>query len=349
MVSEQPESIETTEEGDGRGFQDDLNALANDRGRPVLLINCLMVDELITAIEDISVANPAFRKHKQLSVLLKSRGGSATATYKLILALRNCADDIEVLVPDYAKSAATFFCLGSDMIYMGQAGELGPLDPQVIDRTGGVRPLSALETFKGLEHLLNHSIQAYDAIFEMLLVIARLDVPIAIEKAEPLFAAIASPLYKNVDLRELREFGRYLAEIEQYSLRVMFRWGYKNHIDTDPSKISHIVHRLVWEYPSHEFVIDLAEAQAIGLNAKLLDSSSEEISKRILDSGIPVGLGLPDEAVDLDNPSGKELYKEAEEDDDEAQGQDTDENGHNGVQALDRSQQVSSRGSGCDG
>lgn len=323
MTSEQhegTEDIETTEEGDISGFQNDLNALANERGRPVLLLNCLMVDKSLTDVKDvikaISVADPTFRQHKQLSVLLKSQGGLATDTYKLILALRTYADDIEVLVPDYAKSAATFFCLGADTIYMGWAGELGPLDPQVIDRTGGVRWLSALETFKGLEHLLNHSLQAYDAIVELLLTRAHLDVPIAIEKAEPLFAAIASPLYKNVDLRELREFGRYLAEIEQYALRVMLRWGYNE----DQSKIHQIVRRLVWEYPSHEFVIDLAEAQEIGLNAKLLDSSSEEISERILGSGVPVGLGLPAEAVDLDNSSGKELDKEVEEDDDEAQG-----------------------------
>lgn len=320
MTSEQTESIETTEEGDVRGFQDDLNALANERGRPVLLLNCLMVDESLTAVKDkvkaVSVADPTFRKHKQLSVLLKSPGGLATDTYKLILDLRTCADDIEVLVPDYAKSAATFFCLGSDMIYMGRAGELGPLDPQVIDRTGGVRPLSALETFKGLEHLLNHSLQAFDAIVELLLTRAHLDVPIAIKNAEPLFAAIVSPLYQNVDLHELREFGRYLAQIEQYALRVMRRWGY---INEDPSKIHQIVRRLVWEYPSHEFVIDLDEAQEIGLNAKLLDSSSEEISKRILGSGNEFGLGwLPNESVDLGNPDSKTLDKEAEEDGDEA-------------------------------
>ncbi len=113
-------------------------------------------------------------------------------------------------------------------------------------------------------------------------------------------------------MQKLSEFGRYLAEIEQYAIRVMLRWGYNE----DPSKISDIVHRLVWEYPSHEFVLDLAEAQAIGLNAKLLDSSSEEISKRILDSGIPFGLGRPDEAGDL----GKASDKEIEDDGDEEQG-----------------------------
>lgn len=327
MTSEQhegTEDIETTEEGDISGFQNDLNALANERGRPVLLLNCLMMDEFLTDVKDviktISVTDHTFSNNKQLSVLLKSQGGLATDTYKLILALRTYADDIEVLVPDYAKSAATFFCLGADTIYMGQAGELGPLDPQVIDRTGSARPVSALETFKGLEHLLNHSLQAFDAIVELLLERAHLDVPVAIKNAEPLFAAIASPLYKNVDLQKLSEFGRYLAEIEQYALRVMLRWGYKNQMDTDPGKISWIVHRLVWEYPSHEFVIDLDEAQAIGLNANLLDSSSEEISKRILDSGIPIGLGLPDDEIGLGNSSCKASDKEIEEDGDEEQG-----------------------------
>ena len=268
------------------------------------------------------ITAPIFGKYKQLSVILNSPGGSATATYKMILALRRYVDDIEVLVPRQAKSAATFFCLGADTVYMGTEGELGPLDPQVLDRTGSVRQVSALETFKGLEQLLDHSLEAFDTIVKLLLVRTHLDVPIALKHTEPLFAAIVSSLYQNVDLHELGESRRYLAEIEEYAVRVMTRWSYKNE---DADKVQQIVRRLVWEYPSHGFVIDLEEAQEIGLNAKPLSFGSEEISKRILDSEDSYPLvGFPDtpnnrrNAPDYKIPTAEE--RESEEDGNETEG-----------------------------
>ena len=313
MTSERTEGIETSAETTFRDFQNDLNTLANERERPVVLIDGNM-DDFVKDYATV-MARLAAGKDKRLSVLLSSPGGSGPAAYRMILYMRQYADNIEVLVPFEAKSAATLFCLGADTIYMGRESELGPLDPQILDRTGRARRVSVLETFKGLEHLLNHSLQAHDAIVDMLLERAHLDVPNAIKNAEPLFAAIVSSLYKNVNLHELSEFGRYLAQIEQYALRVMLRWGYASEY---PIEVYRIVRKLVWEYPSHEFVIDLKEAQDIGLNVKPMDSSSEEISKRILDSGFSFGLGRPGESADLGNPDSKTLDKEAEEDGDEA-------------------------------
>lgn len=227
---------------------------------------------------------------KQASVLLNSPGGSATATYKMILALRQYVDDVEVLAPRYAKSAATLFCLGADTIYMGREGELGPLDPQILDRTGSGRRVSALESFIALEQLLEHSMDSFDAIVRMLLRNAPMDIPQSMERAERLSAAMVSPLYGQIDPHELGESGRYLAEIEEYAFRAMRRWGYK---DKDEFAIRQIVRKLVWTYPSHDFVIDLTEAQEIGLNAKPMSPASEEISMRILDTATEFWFALP--------------------------------------------------------
>lgn len=273
-------------------FLDDINALANERGRPVLLLNRQM-DEFLNETGTFPV--PLFGDFKQASVLLNSPGGSATATYKMILALRQYVDDVEVLVVREAKSAATLFCLGADTIYMGREGELGPLDPQIRDRTGSVIWDSSLKVFKGLDILLEHSLESFDAIIDSLLRNALwgnafLDVPNAFKHAEPLFAAIVSALYRNVNFHELGEAARYLAEIEEYAFRAMRRWGYK---DKDELAIRQIARRLVWTYPSHDFMIDLTEAQEIGLNAEPMSPASEEISKRILDTDTEFWFALP--------------------------------------------------------
>lgn len=268
-------------------FLDDINALANERGRPVLLLNRQM-DEFLNETGTFPV--PLFGDFKQASVLLNSPGGSATATYKMILALRQYVDDVEVLVVREAKSAATLFCLGADTIYMGREGELGPLDPQVLDRTGSGRRVSALESFIALEQLLEHSMDSFDAIVRMLLRNAPMDIPQSIERAERLLAAMVSPLYRQIDPHELGESGRYLAEIEEYAFRAMRRWGYSGKSE---SEIRQIVRKLVWTYPSHDFVIDLTEAKEIGLNAEPMSPASEEISKRILDTATEFWFALP--------------------------------------------------------
>ncbi len=278
---------DATEDAVIQNFLDDIDTLANERGRPALLLNRPM-DEFLNETGTFPV--PLFGDFKQASVLLNSPGGSATATYKMILALRQYVDDVEVLVPRYAKSAATLFCLGADTIYMGREGELGPLDPQILDRTGSGRRVSALESFIALEQLLEHSMDSFDAIVRMLLQNAPMDIPQSMERAERLSAAMVSPLYGQIDPHELGESGRYLAEIEEYAFRAMRRWGYK---DKDEFAIRQIVRKLVWTYPSHDFVIELTEAQEIGLNAEPMSPASEEISKRILDTATEFWFALP--------------------------------------------------------
>ena len=276
-----------------------LKVLANERQRPVLLLNGPM-DELRSELGRIIA--PAFGRHRQLSVLLNSPGGSARPTYKMILALRQHVDDIEVLVPRRAKSAATFFCLGADTIYMGTEGELGPLDPQIRDRTGRGRRISALESFKALEQLLEHSLDSFDAIVRFLRKNTHMDTPHAIEQANPLFAAIVSPLYQQIDPHELGEMGRYLSEIEEYALRLMDRWSYASRDEEDREQI---VRSLVWEYPSHGFVIDLDEAREIGLNAKTLDDKSEALCIKILNNTRTlVWFEFPDEETEQPNSYG---------------------------------------------
>lgn len=255
-----------------------LRILANKRGRPVLCLFGSMEPKSVRKVRSLA---GELKEFNTLSILLHSPGGDIEGAYRMVLALREYAEDIEVLVPRWAKSAATFFCLAADTIYMGRHGELGPLDPQVLDLRGSELRRSPLESFQALDHLLNFSLESLDAVVQQLLGIAPMDTPHAIEHAKPFFAAIVSPLYSNVDLHELGDAGRALAISEDYAVRVMGRWGYS---DIEREKVRLIARRLVWDYPTHGFVIDLFEAQSIGLKAERLDEDSEAICWQILES-----------------------------------------------------------------
>ena len=258
-----------------------LDRLARHRERPALRLSCDMDWTCVDAVRRIS---EQLEGVGELSVLLDSSGGDIECAYRSILALRDVVDDIEVLVPGWAKSAATFFCLAADSIHIGRYGELGPLDPQMLDRTGSARRVSALESSKALDRLLNYSLESLDGIVLFLLDRTHMDIPQAIENSQPLFASIASSLYSQVDPRELGEATRSLSISEEYAVRVMQRWGYQ---ELDEGKIRGIARRLVWDYPTHGFVIDLEEAREIGLTAERLDETSDIISRAILDDPGP--------------------------------------------------------------
>ena len=73
-----------------------------------------------------------------LDILLDSGGGDLDAAYKTLKVMHVHAKDTAVIVPFYAKSAATLIALGGDRLILCKGGELGPVDPQVQDIITGV-------------------------------------------------------------------------------------------------------------------------------------------------------------------------------------------------------------------
>lgn len=66
-----------------------------------------------------------------VDVLVHSTGGDALTAWKLMSVLRERFDEVYVLVPFMAFSAATLFALGADEIVMHPHASLGPIDPQI--------------------------------------------------------------------------------------------------------------------------------------------------------------------------------------------------------------------------
>ena len=263
-----------------------LTRLASLRGRPLL---CFVGEFTIREVQAVRDLMPQLSSHEgfsgKLSVLLESPGGLPDDVFRIALALREYAHDLEILVPQWAKSAATLFCLAADTIHIGMHGELGPLDPQKQNLRGSFRgTTAALESFGALQQLLVYSLESLDGIVRHLLVEsfrreAPMDIPYAIEHASPLFGAIVSPLFSQVDPHELGDAGRALQISERYAERIMKRWGYANIGDEDRQEIAR---RLTWDYPSHGYVIDLDEARDIGLNIHRMDPESDFLSHGII-------------------------------------------------------------------
>lgn len=66
---------------------------------------------------------------KRLALYLYSRGGAMEAPWKMVTMLREFSENMHVIVPYKAHSAATMIAIGADKIHMTRKGELGPIDP----------------------------------------------------------------------------------------------------------------------------------------------------------------------------------------------------------------------------
>jgi len=69
----------------------------------------------------------------RIDLFLYTRGGDILTPWRLVHLIREYTPHFAVLVPYRAYSAGTLICLGADEILMGKMGELGPIDPSVVN------------------------------------------------------------------------------------------------------------------------------------------------------------------------------------------------------------------------
>jgi membrane-bound ClpP family serine protease len=82
-------------------------------------------------IEDLKKTVDGKPAQNRLAIILNTPGGSAETVEKLVDIIRHHYDDVSFIVPDFAMSAGTIFCMSGNRIYMDYSSSLGPIDPQV--------------------------------------------------------------------------------------------------------------------------------------------------------------------------------------------------------------------------
>lgn len=73
---------------------------------------------------------------ERIYIVLTTGGGSAGVVERFVNILRSHYKEVNFIVPDYAYSAGTIFCMSGDSIHMDYFSVLGPIDPQIQNREG---------------------------------------------------------------------------------------------------------------------------------------------------------------------------------------------------------------------
>lgn len=70
-------------------------------------------------------------RRDKLVVILNTVGGQAETVEKMVEIIRFHYPEVYFVIPDFAMSAGTIFCMSGNKIYMDYSSSLGPIDPQV--------------------------------------------------------------------------------------------------------------------------------------------------------------------------------------------------------------------------
>jgi hypothetical protein len=205
---------------------------------------------------------------EKVEILIHSGGGHPEIAYAAMKFFRRRFKKVNVIVPLVAKSAATLMCLGADRIFMGELGELGPIDIQLDDQVKhGERGFSPLDEFKSLEFMREQAIEWMDYYAAVMNRRYGMSIKEALKDSVPLVSSLMRPMFEQIDPIEMGGNRRALAIGEEYAKRMLALVGNPN-----PREI---VRRMVWEYPSHDFHVDFEEAEEVGLPVERLPESQD--------------------------------------------------------------------------
>jgi hypothetical protein len=221
----------------------------------------------VSAVSQLASALGEDSRFDRLDLVIQSSGGDIHAAYRLMAFLRRRMKEngrLVTCVPRKAQSSATLLCLGGDQIMLDELAALGPLDAQIrigVTDVGTPDYTSALHLLKGLTRLRDFSLETLGQAAAMLYDkrVRRSDdiVRYGIEFSR----GITAPLFERIESHKIGYWDQMLRTGEAYGQRLLER-GELIMEARDKEKADHVkevVHKLVNDYPSHEYVIDCEE------------------------------------------------------------------------------------------
>ncbi len=202
----------------------------------------------------------------KIILVLNSPGGDIDSAYLLCQLLRSHCKKFEIVVPLWAKSAATLLCLSADKTLMTPIAELGPLDVQVRE-PGEVYFKGALDDYQAIMHVRREAFSAFDHAVQLILHgsggMAIRDI---LKPAADFVSSLVSPLYSQIDPVKLGKRARELDIGYQYAISVL-----RKYCKLEEDLCCQVANRIVYDYPSHSFTIDFDELKSLHINVELIE------------------------------------------------------------------------------
>ena len=93
------------------------------------------------------------KDHDNVLLILTTYGGVPDSAFRMARVLQKNYEKITVFVNDFCKSSGTLLAIGADQIIMGDFGEFGPLDIQLVNKDEFNERNSGLDAIQALSLL----------------------------------------------------------------------------------------------------------------------------------------------------------------------------------------------------
>ena len=218
--------------------------------------------DLFRELRDLLDEIESSRDETEIDLWIESPGGDAHAAYKIALLFRAKAHKLRVVVPDYAKSAATLLALAADEIFMAPAAELGPLDAQIGYEKEGMT-ISALDVARSLEDLAEKGISMVLSGGAAVLDTTKLPRAESLNAMVDFATKFMAPVIDKLDPTMIHWSTSLLNVSAQYSRRLLQMREIKYPVTS--AALTSLPEVLAGRYPAHGFVISRNEARSLGL------------------------------------------------------------------------------------
>lgn len=203
------------------------------------------------AVVDFMRQIPRKPNRPNVAVFLTTLGGDPDMAYRLARLLKRRYKRFTLFVLGVCKSAGTLIALGADELVMSDDGELGPLDVQLYKQDELSSLGSGLDIFKALDVLGQQAFRVFEQHF--LGIIQRSGGNISTRTAADIARHVApqllAPIAGQIDPARLGELQRAITIAKNYGER----------LGGDPNAVQ----QLIYNYPSHGFIIDIDEAKGL--------------------------------------------------------------------------------------
>ncbi|NPV41061.1 MAG: SppA protein [Anaerolineae bacterium] len=249
--------------------QTPLHKLQADNNADIFVIS----GEITRPLSDklIDEINSIKDKRANALVFLCTFGGDGDAAYIMAKTLKRHYSKLLLYISGFCKSAGTIIALGANKIYISEKGELGPLDVQMNREDELAKSTSGLDTSSAISKMGEEAYNLFETMFITLIASsgANITTKTAADIATQLTSALVTPITEQLDPLKICETDRSIRIASEYSKRL----GAKKEV----------VEKLIYNYPTHSFVIDFEEAKDLFNDVELYSDLDEKASNQIKD------------------------------------------------------------------
>lgn len=211
-------------------------------------------------------------KHKKATLFLNTYGGDPDGAFRIARALRHYyPEGLRIAIPHWCKSAGTLIAMVADELAIGDFGELGPLDIQVYKGSELQERSSGLDITEAMGAVTEHIKESFHLVLKETRNLG-LSTKLSAEFAAQVSAAIAEPLFSQLDPLRFGELQRLTRVAEEYGQRLN---AYGRNLK--PGALQNLIHN----YPSHSFVIDRKEAKELFARVSPLSDAERDFCETV--------------------------------------------------------------------